>query len=429
MKNKKVLLRFSLILVLALVISSIISSVLLGRIILDQNKESMLRVISVVDYALDYSEPLQGQLRDMTMISEDENVRITIIDREGTVLADSDLESVNAMENHLEREEVRSALESGYGYATRYSQSLNQHQLYVAVLAENGQNVIRMAVKYRTVTDYLLILLPTLLIGVVVAFAISLAVTARFTDHMASDEMRRQMELMEKEKKLRQEFFSNASHELKTPITSVRGYAELLVQDFVKDEATQKDFLRRILKETDHMASLIDDILRISRLESKDAEVTLSRVQMKKVLQEVLESLQPQADSCEVSITGESEDLAIQASVQHMREILLNLISNGIKYNHPGGHVWTTIWQGKDIVYIEVKDDGVGIEAEDQKRVFERFFRVDKGRSRKLGGTGLGLSIVKHVAAYYGGEVKLTSEPGKGSRFLVEIPLSGINKV
>ena len=420
MKNKKVLLRFALILVLALALSSFISSVLLGRIILEQNKESMLRVISVVDYALNYDEPLQEQLRDMTMISEDENVRITIIDRAGTVLADSDLENVNEMENHLERDEVMAALESGYGYATRYSQSLHRHQLYVAVLAANGQDIIRMAVTYRTVTDYLLILLPTLLIGVVVAFAISFAVTARFTDHMASDEMRRQMELMEKEKKLRQEFFSNASHELKTPITSVRGYTELLVQDFVKDEATRKDFLRRILKETDHMTGLIDDILRISRLESKDAEVTLSKVQMRKVLQEVLESLQPQADSCEVSITGESEDRAIQASAQHVRELLLNLISNGIKYNHPGGHVWTAIWQGKDTVYIEVKDDGVGIDAEDQKRVFERFFRVDKG---------LGLSIVKHVAAYYGGEVKLTSEPGKGSRFLVEIPLSGINKV
>lgn len=95
----------------------------------------------------------------------------------------------------------------------------------------------------------------------------------------------------------------------------------------------------------------------------------------------------------------------------------------------PGGHVWTKIWQEPEAIYIEVKDDGVGIDPEDQKRVFERFFRVDKGRSRKMGGTGLGLSIVKHITAYYGGSVRLTSEPGAGSTFFVEIPMSGINKM
>ena len=200
-------------------------------------------------------------------------------------------------------------------------------------------------------------------------------------------------------------------------------------QDFVKDEATRKDFLARILKETEHMTSLIDDILMISRLESKDAEVTLSKVNLKSVMDEVLESLTPQAASCKVEISGSCGNVILQASLQQMRELLSNLISNGIKYNHPGGHVWTKIWQEPEAIYIEVKDDGVGIDPEDQKRVFERFFRVDKGRSRKMGGTGLGLSIVKHITAYYGGSVRLTSEPGAGSTFFVEIPMSGINKM
>ena len=201
--------------------------------------------------------------------------------------------------------------------------------------------------------------------------------------YIRSDEIKRQMVQMGRDRKIRQEFFSNASHELKTPITSVRGYAELLSQDFVKDEATRKDFLARILKETEHMTSLIDDILMISRLESKDAEVTLSKVNLKSVMDEVLESLTPQAASCKVEISGSCGNVILQASLQQMRELLSNLISNGIKYNHPGGHVWTKIWQEPEAVYIEVKDDGVGIDPEDQKRVFERFFRVDKGRSRK----------------------------------------------
>lgn len=420
--------RFAAILLLALALSSVISSFLLGRNMLNEKIASMTETISAIDYVLDYKEPLQEQVKKLHSAVLGEDTRLTIIGQDGEVLADSDLDSTDAMENHLERKEVKEALETGNGYATRYSQSLEKHFLYVAALAEDGR-VIRMSVPYNNIFDYIVILLPILLVGVVIAFVISVTIAARYSNHLAADEMKRQMELMEKDKKIRQEFFSNASHELKTPITSVRGYAELLCQDFAQDEATRKDFLNRILKEVEHMTSLIDDILMISRLESKDAEVTLSRVSLKKVLEEVMESLEPQAASCEVTVSGECEDIFLQASLQQMRELFQNLISNGIKYNHPGGHVWTKVWQKPEAVYIEVSDDGVGIAPEDQERVFERFFRVDKGRSRKMGGTGLGLAIVKHIAAYYGGTVRLSSEIGKGSRFLVEIPLSGINKL
>lgn len=427
MRNS-ILLRFAAILLLALSLSSVISSFLLGRNMLNEKIASMTETIDAIDYTLDYGDSLQEQVKKLHTSVLGSETRLTIIDQNGRVLADSDLDSTDAMENHLEREEVKDALERGSGYATRYSQSLEKHLLYVAVL-EEGERIIRLSVPYNNIFDYIVILLPILLVGMVVAFVVSVTVAARFSNHIASDEMKRQMELMEKDKKIRQEFFSNASHELKTPITSVRGYAELLCQDFAQDEETRRDFLNRILKEVEHMTGLIDDILMISRLESKDAEVTLSRVSLKKVMDEVLESLEPQAASCEVEIGGECEDIFLQASLQQMRELFQNLISNGIKYNHPGGHVWTKVWQETGAVYLEVSDDGVGIEPEDQERVFERFFRVDKGRSRKMGGTGLGLSIVKHIAAYYGGNVKLTSEPGKGSRFLVEIPLSGINRM
>lgn len=427
MRNS-ILLRFAAILLLALTLSSVISSFLLGRNMLNEKITSMTETISAIEYALQENAPLQEQVKALHTSVLEPDTRLTIIDREGTVLADSDLDSTDAMENHLERKEVADALEKGSGYATRYSQSLQKHLLYVAALTEDGR-IIRMSVPYNNLFDYIVVLLPVLLVGMVVAFVISVTIAARFSNHIAADEMKRQMEQMEKDKKIRQEFFSNASHELKTPITSVRGYAELLCQDFAQDEATRKDFLNRILKEVEHMTGLIDDILMISRLESKDAEVTLSRVSLKRVLEEVLESLEPQAASCGVMVSGQSEDIFLQASLQQMRELFLNLISNGIKYNHPGGHVWAKVWQEPGAVFIEVTDDGVGIGPEDQKRVFERFFRVDKGRSRKLGGTGLGLSIVKHIAVYYGGQVSLSSEVGKGSRFLVEIPLSGINKM
>ena len=414
MIKNPVLGRFGMILVLALAISSIVSSFFLGSRMRQENVEMMEKTISVVEYTLNTDKPLQEQLQQRVHASAlDANVRVTIIAKDGTVLADSDLKNVNGMENHLDRQEVKEALEKGEGSSTRYSESLGQEMLYVAKLSEDGKAIIRMSIPYTGLFRYMIVVLPLLLVGMIVAFAVSVAVAARYSGYIRSG----------------QEFFSNASHELKTPITSVRGYAELLSQDFVKDEATRKDFLARILKETEHMTSLIDDILMISRLESKDAEVTLSKVNLKSVMDEVLESLTPQAASCKVEISGSCGNVILQASLQQMRELLSNLISNGIKYNHPGGHVWTKIWQEPEAVYIEVKDDGVGIDPEDQKRVFERFFRVDKGRSRKMGGTGLGLSIVKHITAYYGGSVRLTSEPGAGSTFFVEIPMSGINKM
>ena len=428
-RKNPILFRFAVVLVLALAISSLISSVLLSDQMRKQNVEVLEKTIAVVDYSLDYKKPLQEQIQAIHSSALSGDIRVTVIDPDGTVLADTDLENVGEAENHLGREEVQEAIREGRGCSIRYSESLEKYFLYAAKVTEDGEAVIRMSVPYTNLFSYMIVIVPVLLVGMAVAFAVSVAVAAKFSGYIRSDEIKRQMVQMERDRKIRQEFFSNASHELKTPITSVRGYAELLCQDFAKDEAMRKDFLNRIIKETDHMTGLIDDILMISRLESKDAEVTLSRVQMDQVLNEVLDSLAPQAASCEVEIFGKCEGVCLQASLKQMRELLLNLMSNGIKYNHPGGHVWTRIWQEKDAVYIEVKDDGVGIDSEDQKRIFERFFRVDKGRSRKMGGTGLGLSIVKHISAYYGGKVSLVSAVGEGSTFLVEIPMSGINKL
>lgn len=393
-RKNPILFRFAVVLVLALAISSLISSVLLSDQMRKQNVEVLEKTIAVVDYSLDYKKPLQEQIQAIHSSALSGDIRVTVIDPDGTVLADTDLENVGEAENHLGREEVQEAIREGRGCSIRYSESLEKYFLYAAKVTEDGEAVIRMSVPYTNLFSYMIVIVPVLLVGMAVAFAVSVAVAAKFSGYIRSDEIKRQMVQMERDRKIRQEFFSNASHELKTPITSVRGYAELLCQDFAKDEAMRKDFLNRIIKETDHMTGLIDDILMISRLESKDAEVTLSRVQMDQVLNEVLDSLAPQAASCEVEIFGKCEGVCLQASLKQMRELLLNLMSNGIKYNHPGGHVWTRIWQEKDAVYIEVKDDGVGIDPEDQKRIFERFFRVDKGRSRKMGGTGDRKSVV-----------------------------------
>mgnify|MGYP000048985227 CR=1 FL=1 len=250
---------------------------------------------------------MQKQLQKVHTSALDSNVRVTIIAKDGTVLADSDLKNVDGMENHLDRQEVKEALEKGEGSAIRYSESLGQEMLYVAKLSEDGKAIIRMFDSLHRPFPVYDRSASASACRMIVAFVVSVAVAARYSGYIRSDEIKRQMVQMERDRKIRQEFFSNASHELKTPITSVRGYAELLSQDFVKDEATRKDFLGRILKETEHMTSLIDDILMISRLESKDAEVTLSKVNLKSVMDEVLESLTPQAASCKVEISAPVE--------------------------------------------------------------------------------------------------------------------------
>ena len=228
---------------------------------------------------------------------------------------------------------------------------------------------------------------------------------------------------IEKERMIRQEFFSNASHELKTPITSIQGYAELLESGMIQDEATKADFASRIKKEAVRMTGLINDILMISRLEAKEAEVTFSDVRVSVLLEEIIDSLKPQAAEAQVFVHVDCQPLMIHANLQQMRELLTNLISNAIKYNRPGGQVWINIRETDGQMVIRVKDNGVGIPSDSLDRIFERFYRVDKGRSRKQGGTGLGLSIVKHIVNFYHGTIHVSSEPDMGSEFTVFLPM------
>lgn len=463
--KKAILLRFTAILLLALGISSVFSTYFTGRDMLETNRSSMLDTIHVVDYFLDYGGDLANQLMRLHDAALDGNSRVTIIGTDGTVYADNEVAQVEELENHMEREEVKEALRSGVGSSVRYSVSMGESMMYVAARSEKGDYIIRLSVPYANMTDYLCHILPVLLLGAAVAFGISVMMAVRFTDTITTplkeiaaemerlkicdfrpadsraykyeelnviarttvemaEKIRSHVESLEREKKIRQEFFSNASHELKTPITSIRGYAELLDQGFVQDGEIKRDFLIRIQKETQNMANLIDDILLISRLEAKETQEVLVDLALQPFLNQIEELMEPIATEHQVGLHMECEPLQIEVSVRQLRELLVNLVGNGIKYNRPGGNVWVKIGRCEGGVSIRVQDDGCGIGLEDQERIFERFYRVDKGRSKKMGGTGLGLSIVKHIVKFYEGDISLQSVLGEGSTFVVTLPLS-----
>ena len=456
--------KFIQLLVFALIINSVIFYVAASSMLLRNSRENMQFTLETLDHMFNYSGDLDSQVRRIGQVNAVHDSRLTIIDLEGNVAADTGVADTSAMDNHLEREEVQDAINGGTGDASRYSSTLGRNMLYVARKSADGNYVLRLAVPYAGLPEYLVMLLPAAFLSFVVALFGALMEAERFsasitrplmeisremlrdggdytefnfqeyqypeinviaeTTNQMSRNVREYLDQINREKQIRQEFFSNASHELKTPITSIQGYTELLESGIITDENQKTDFLRRIKKEAANMTSLINDILMISRLEAREVEVALGDVRIAVVLDEVMESLKPVAAANEVLVNVDCEPCTVKANTQQMQELFSNLIGNAIKYNRPGGQVWVSVHREGEERVLRVKDNGVGIPKEAQGRVFERFYRVDKGRSRKQGGTGLGLSIVKHIVNFYKGTIKLTSEVDKGTEFVVRLPVA-----
>lgn len=223
--------------------------------------------------------------------------------------------------------------------------------------------------------------------------------------------------------KLKQEFFSNVSHELKTPITSIQGYAELLYNDFATSKEQEKEFLKIIQKESSNITNLINNILTISKLENKEIEINKSDINIKTIVDEIINSTKPMCIEQNINIINKCENIIMLADYKKIHQLFNNLIVNAIKYNKNNGYVEINCFEDEKNINIIIKDSGIGIPLVDRNRIFERFYRVEKGRSKALGGTGLGLSIVKHIIKYYNGKIKVKSTEGFGSEFIIKIPI------
>lgn len=223
---------------------------------------------------------------------------------------------------------------------------------------------------------------------------------------------------------MRSEFVANVSHELKTPLTSIKGFAETLKSGAIKDIETRDKFLDIINIEADRLTRLINDILSLSELENKRQNIVNERINLNEAVEEIQYIMESLARLKEINLyfNYNERPLWVMGNHDKVKQLLINLIDNGIKYTPKGGSVKVTVYSSGEFAHIEIADTGIGISKEHLSRIFERFYRVDKGRSRAMGGTGLGLAIVKHIVAAMGGSITVESEIGKGSTFTVIIP-------
>ena len=555
--KKAIFKNFTLIIILALIICSSVSTYIFSRLIFNHTVDNMIYSLQLADYILDYDQPLKDQIDQINSHTLNQDSRISVIDLDGTVEADSSVET--PLENHLQRKEVQDALKSGIGKEVRYSSTLHQNLLYVAYLSNHGE-IIRLAIPYSGMQDYLKMAVPGLVVSCAITFLVSLflsrvlsrkitkpleevseqllsiqesqpvfaphqyayeelnditMVTDRLANkinqsiislrneknklHCVLDNMQEGMIVLDERNhvtlinqsaamifnlgepkkgqpieeyvkdrkilkriksennyetfhigdqyysihkalidrgvfknhqivvildvtqeeiamKMKQAFFSNASHELKTPLTSIQGYAELLDSNLIQDPKQKEVFVDRILNETRNMTRLINDILEISKLENHQTSVTMTNLKLDLVIEDLFHTLTPLANDRDIKLIYTEHDQEFYADLDQMNQLLINLLSNSVKYGKDGGFVKIDFKTQTEGIQIVVEDDGIGIPEEDLPHITERFYRVDKGRTKTIEGTGLGLAIVKHIVQMYEGDLTIESKLGVGTK-------------
>lgn len=371
-----------------------------------------------------------------------EQFRVSLIDGQGTVVYDNDVD-IGGMENHGNRPEVSDARSRGSGQSVRRSDTLERSAFYYAVLLEDG-TVLRVAKEASSIWSIFRSAFSVILLMGGAVFLVCMLLSGRATkmlvapveylaDHLDEcgeapvygemkpfvDQIRRQHEDIVKNARLRQEFTANVSHELKTPLAAISGYAELIEHRMVSGEEIPR-FAGEIHRNASRLLAMINDIIRLSELDTMEADaMVFTQVPLYEMAEACVEMLRVSAGNHQVTLSMKGIPCSILGNREMVEEIVYNLCDNGIRYNVPGGKVLVTVEPEGERVCLVVEDTGIGIPKEYQERVFERFYRVDKSRSKATGGTGLGLAIVKHMAAQHHAELLLQSEPGRGTRITI----------
>ena len=441
------------------------------QLVQDLSREADWVVLSL---ERDSSSTLHRIDRDIRQIAGLENIRITLIDNNGRVLDDSDvpLEEIPSVENHLQRPEIQEAIVQDIGSNMRLSATVGRRYLYVAKRLtvapslETLRNVsfVRISMPLEDVLDRVNSLRALIaFVGVailIVVIAVSIVVSQRISKPMVNiarsveriragdldahvevntkdeigrvatainelvDKLKTDINEVKKLQKVRSEFLGNVSHELRTPIFAIQGFIETLLNGAVDDRSVNKAFLQKTKANADRLSTLLEDLINISQIESGEMKMSFRYFNMNEFLEGVVHDFQELAKQKDIAISGSfttARDVEVFGDRDRLRQVLNNLIDNSIKYSPHGGKVLVSSDDVDGSVRVSVADTGAGMAAEHLPRIFERFYRVDKDRSREVGGTGLGLAIVKHIIEAHGSSIDVRSEVGKGSTFSFQL--------
>ncbi len=440
MMRKKIFKNMMLMTAITLLVAAV--GILFGsyRFFSNQFEQQVDREGKIISDALNEMNE-QQRMDFLNSFSTDEPLRITLIEKDGTVLFDN-MYSSNTLENHLQRPEVQKALQNQIGKDIRFSQTYGGYTYYFAVMLKQGQ-ILRVAFITSDIVKLFANIIPIVCVCLVVSLIVGFLLARRMTQKIIKpinnmdfqkpsmngtyEELRplvqrikRQNEERSKNEKMRQEFSANVSHELKTPLTSISGYAELLESGLVQGDDVM-NFAQKIHKEATRMSNLVNDIIKISKLDEHRVGIEKESVDLLKVVLDVKDRLELVAEKQKVTVRVSGQQVIVTAVEQLIDEMVYNLCENAIKYNKTGGTVYINVGMESGRARLEISDTGIGIPKDCQDRVFERFFRVDKSHSRQTGGTGLGLAIVKHVVEYHNGSISLSSTPNQGTTIVVTL--------
>ena len=364
-----------------------------------------------------------------------EDIRVTLIDPDGVVLYDSFV-SASSMDNHMDRPEFVQAVQDGEASVRRESDTIQKNSFYYAVCLPD-QEVLRLSREADSVISFLLRISPPLFLVIFALWIVCIVLSKVLTNNLMGpieqmanhlddleyvesyDELvpfirliKKQHEDIVKNASMRQDFTANVSHELKTPLTAISGYSEL-IENGMATEADIQRFAGEIHHSASRLLTLINDTIRLSQLDAAEDTSSVEEVNLYSVADTCVNMLKINAENHNVSISLTGKPEVIRADRQMIEELVYNLCDNAIRYNNKDGYVLVSVGELKNEKYLRVKDTGIGIAKEHQERIFERFYRVDKSRSKSTGGTGLGLAIVKHIIAKCNARMELSSEPGE----------------